>query len=203
MLKLQNVHNLIGLFVCYCRWSLYTIDPLNSGREIWGCILLLTQVCNDFKPSYLLFCSCANSLSTQTDSVDVIQKMSSVDHSLALRSQQMWCQAIQTTGYSVQSHNRSDTNGWGIEIQNYVSQQCVPRYKLCVHKPYTLTAILDCTATKVKHACASKWFSWYLPMECPNSQIGNSSRANRGMQESSYRNSLPSNVLTLWKFRRN
>ncbi len=141
-------------------------------------------------------------LSTQTDGVDVMQKMSSVDHFLALRLQQMWCQAIPTTGYSVQSHNHSDTNRWAIEIQNYVSQQCVPKYKLCVHKPYTLTAVLDCTATKVKHACASKWFSWYLPMQCPNSQIGHSWSANRGMQESSYRNYLPSYVLTLLKFRR-
>jgi hypothetical protein len=62
------------------------------------------------KTSCLLFCSCANPVCAQTDSVDVMQKMSSVDQFLALSSQQMWCQAMQTTGYSVRSQDDRDTN---------------------------------------------------------------------------------------------
>lgn len=109
------------------------------------------------KTSYLLFCSCANPVCVQTDSVDLMQKMSSVDQFLALSSQQMWCQAMQPTGYSARSQDDRDTNRWDIEIQIYVSQR-VPRHKLCVQKPCALRAILDRTTTKVKHDCAGKWF---------------------------------------------
>jgi hypothetical protein len=150
------------------------------------------------KTSCLLFCSCANPVCVQTDSVDLMQKMSSVDQFLALSSQQMWCQAMQTTGYSARSQDGRDTNRWDIEIQIYVSQRA-PRHKLCVQKPCTLRAILDCTTTKVKHACAGKWFPWDLEMQWTSSQLWNSWSLIKGMQEFICRNPLPSNVLTLVK----
>jgi hypothetical protein len=153
------------------------------------------------KTSCLLFCSCANPVCVHTDSVDLMQKMSSVDQFLALSSQHMWCQAMQPTGYSARSQDDRDTNRWDIEIQIYVSQR-VPRHKLCVQKPCALRAILDRTTTKVKHDCAGKWLPWDLQMQWSNSQIWNSWSLIKGMQESICRNPLPSNMLTLVKSRR-